>query len=75
MSKKQVCPYQLDDMINCNENENYNDKTDHINEIYRAQNVGIETNIENTVCLSKAISLAMYQATLKQHLRLNLLKS
>ena len=75
MSKKQVCPYQSDDMINCNENENYNDKTDHINEIYRAQNVGIETNIENTVCLSKAISLAMYQATLKQHLRLNLLKS
>ena len=47
-------------MINCNENENYNDKTDHINKTYRAQNVGIETNIENTVCLSKTMSLAMY---------------
>ena len=50
-------------MINCNENDN--DTIDHINKIYRGQDVDIETNIENKVCLGKAMS---------QHLRLNKLK-
>ena len=31
MSKKQVHFFQWDYMINCNENENDNEKTDHIN--------------------------------------------
>ena len=50
-------------MINCNENDN--DTIDHINKTYRGQDVDIETNIENKVCLGKAMS---------QHLRLNKLK-
>ena len=32
--KKQVCLYQWDYMINCNENENNNGKIDHINKTY-----------------------------------------
>ena len=50
-------------MINCNENDN--DTIDHINKTYRDQDVDTETNIENKVCLGKAMS---------QHLRLNKLK-
>ena len=50
-------------MINCNENENDNGKTDHINKTYIDQDVEIETNIENIACLSKTISLCN-----KQHL-------
>ena len=42
-------------MINCNENENDNDKIDHINKTYRNQDVDIETNIENIVCLGKTM--------------------
>ena len=50
-------------MINCNENENDNDKIDHINKTYRNQDVDTETNIENIVCLGKTMSLCN-----KQHL-------
>ena len=38
------------------------------------QDVDIQTNIENVACLGKTISLCD-KGTLKQHLRLNLLKS
>ena len=49
-------------MINCNENENDNDKIDHINKTYRDQDVDIETNIENIVCrLGKTMSLCSKQ--------------
>ena len=61
MSKKQVYLYQLDNMINCNENDN--DRIDHINKTYRDQDVGIEANVENIVCLGKTMSLCN-----KQHL-------
>ena len=50
-------------MINCNGNENDNDKIDHINKAYKGQDIDIETNIENIVCLGKATSLCN-----KQHL-------
>ena len=50
-------------MINCNENENDNDKIDHINKTCRDQDVDIETSIENIVCLGKTMSLCS-----KQHL-------
>ena len=59
MSKKQVCPYQWDYIISCNENG----KIDHIDEIVIGQDVGIETNIENIACLGMAMSLCN-----KQHL-------
>ena len=63
MSRKQVCLYQWDNMINSNENGNDNDKTDHKNKTYRDQDVDIETNIENIVYLGKTMSLCN-----KQHL-------
>ena len=63
MPKKQVCLYQWDNMINCNGNENDNDKIDHINKTYKGQDIDIETNIENIVCLGKTTSLCN-----KQHL-------
>ena len=44
-------------MINCNENKNDNGKIDHMNKTYIDQDVDIETNIENTVCLRKTVSL------------------
>ena len=50
-------------MINCNENENYNGKIDRINKTYIDQDLDMETNIENTACLSKTMSLCD-----KQHL-------
>ena len=50
-------------MINSNENENDTDKTDHKNKTYRGQDVDIETNIENIVCVGKTMSLCN-----KQHL-------
>ena len=50
-------------MINCNEGENDNDKIDHINKTYSAQDVDIETDTENIVCLGKTMSLCN-----KQHL-------
>ena len=50
-------------MINCNENENDNDKIDHINKTYIDLDVGMETNIENIACLGKTMSV--YN---KQHL-------
>ena len=50
-------------MINCNENENDNDRTDLINKTYRDQDVDIETNVENIACLGKTMSLCN-----KQHL-------
>ena len=61
MSKKQVCMYQWDNTINCNENENDNYKIDYINKTYRGQDIDIETNIENIVCLGKTISLCNKQ--------------
>ena len=57
MPKTQVCLYHLDYMINCNENKNNNSKTDNMNKTSIDQDVDIETNIENTVCLSKTVSL------------------
>ena len=51
MYKKHVCLYQWHYVINCNENENANDKTDHINKTYTDEDVDIETNIENIACL------------------------
>ena len=63
MSKKQVYLYQWHYMINCNENENYNGKIDRINKTYIDQDLDMETNIENTACLSKTMSLCD-----KQHL-------
>ena len=35
ISKKQLCLYLWDIMINCNESENDKDKIDNINKIYR----------------------------------------
>ena len=61
MSKKQVCLYQWDYMINCNENENDNCKIDHINKTNIDQDVDIETNIENIACLCKTMSLCNKQ--------------
>ena len=57
MFKNQVCLYHWNYMINCNENENDNGNIDHINKKYRDQNVDIETNIENIMCLDKTMSL------------------
>ena len=50
-------------MINCNENQNDNGKKGHINKTYIAQDVDIETNIENIACLGMAMFLRN-----KQHL-------
>ena len=74
MSKKQVCLYQWDYMINWNKNENDNDKVDQLNKTYIDQDIDIETNTENIACPGKTTSLCNKQH-LKQHLRLNLLKS
>ena len=63
MSKKQVCLYHWDYMINCNENQNDNGKKGHINKTYIDQDVDIETNIENIACLGMAMFLRN-----KQHL-------
>ena len=63
MSKKQVCLYHWDYMINCNENQNDNGKKGHINKTYIDQDVDIETNIENIACLGMAMLLCN-----KQHL-------
>ena len=43
-------------MINCNENENDNGTTDHINKTYIDQDVDTETTIENVACLGKTMS-------------------
>ena len=50
-------------MINCNKNENDNEKQDCINKTYIDQDIDIETNIQNIACLGKAIPLCN-----KQHL-------
>ena len=44
-------------MINCNENENDNEKTDHMNKTSVDQNVDIVINIQNIVCLRKRTPL------------------
>ena len=46
MSKKHVSLFQLDYMIHCSENENDNEKIDHINMTYI--DLDVETNIHNT---------------------------
>ena len=38
-------------MIDCNENENNNEKIDRINKTYIDQDVDIETNMQNIGCL------------------------
>ena len=53
MSKKQVCLYQLDFMINCTKNQNGNGKIHHINKTY----IDVDTNIENIACLDKLMCL------------------
>ena len=63
MYKKHVCLYQWHYVINCNENENANDKIDHINKTYTDEDVDIETNIENIACLGMTTFLCN-----KQHL-------
>ena len=70
MSKNQICLYQWDYMINCNENEDDNGTINYIIKTYIDQDVDIETNTENIAGLDKAMSLTR----LKQHLRLSLLK-
>ena len=56
--KKQVHLYQWCYIINCNENDNNgNDKIDHINKIYIDQDVDIETNVQNIVCFCKTLPL------------------
>ena len=42
-------------MINCNKNDNDNGKIDHIDKKYIDQDVDIETNIENILCLGKIL--------------------
>ena len=44
-------------MIDCNENENVNSKKDGINKTNIDQDMNIETNIDNIVCLVNAMSL------------------
>ena len=51
MSKKQICLYQWDFMINCYENENDNDKVDHLNKTNINEDVDKETSIGYIVCL------------------------
>ena len=51
MSKKQVSLYQWDFMINCYENENDNDKVDHLNQKNINEDVHKETSIGNIACL------------------------
>ena len=51
-------------MINCNENENYNEKTDDINKTYIDQHVATEKKIQNIACLGKTMPLCK-----KQHLK------
>ena len=51
-------------MINCNENENCNEKTDDINKTYIDQDVVTEKKIQNIACLGKTMPLCK-----KQHLR------
>ena len=43
-------------MINCNKNENYNWKIDHINKVSIDLDLSMETNIQNIACLCKAMS-------------------
>ena len=52
MSKRQVFLCQWDYMINCNEHEHDNERTDHIN-----RTVDIKTNIQNIACLGKTMPL------------------
>ena len=40
-------------MINCNENENDNEKTDRMNKTWIDQDVDIVTNIQSIACLGK----------------------
>ena len=63
MFKKQVCLYQGDYMINCNEIENNNGKMDHVNSTNIDQYLDIEANKKNIACLGKTMSLCN-----KQHL-------
>ena len=57
MSKKHAFLSQWDYIINCNENKNDNEKTDHINEIEIDQDPNIETDIKNIAHLSKIMSI------------------
>ena len=66
MSKKQVFLCQCSYMINCNENENDNEKTDHMNKTSIDQNVDIVINIQNKLCLGKRMPLCN-----KQHLTIH----
>ena len=54
---KKVCLYRWCYIINCKENDNGNDKIDHINKIYKDQDADIETNMQNIVCLCKTLPL------------------
>ena len=63
MSKKQVFLCHWGYMINCNENENDNEKTDHINKTWIDQDIDILTNMQNIACLGKRMPLCN-----KQHL-------
>ena len=57
MSKKHVLLSQWDYIISCNENENDNEKIDHINKTQIDQDPNIETDIKNIACLSKIMSI------------------
>ena len=61
--KKQVCLCQGDYRINCNENENNNGKTDHINSTNIDQDLDIEASKENIACLGKTRCLYVISNT------------
>ena len=60
MSTKQVFQRQWDYRLNCNENENDNEKIDHINKTLTEQGVDIETIIQNIASLGKTIPLPYF---------------
>ena len=63
MSKKQVCLYQWDYIINCNENKNDDSKIVHVNKTYIDQVIGIETNVESMAFFGNTMLICN-----KQHL-------
>ena len=50
-------------MIKSSENENDNEKADHINKTWIHQDIKIETEVQNIACLGKIVSFCN-----KQHL-------
>ena len=48
-------------MINCNENENDNEKIDRINKTWIDQDIDIVTNIQNIACFGKRMPLCNKQ--------------